>query len=131
MSGLKKDLALKLWYDGKMLHSEPVCDNCGMRADWLKGIGCEKIWHACQAHILPKKKDYGFPSIATDPDNHLVLFPSWGGLLCGCHGAYDSNWERAAGMKVFTLAKQRFAIFEANIDEEERKRIPIYFLTNN
>src|ERR1700751_5981669 len=88
------------FFEYHMKHSIPVCQECGMKAYWLLEPQEDKerqaayrfIWRACQAHILPKKKNYGFPSFRNNLDNHLVLFPSWGGLLCGCHGFYDSNW---------------------------------------
>jgi len=116
---------LQKWFNHFMEISEPVCAECGMRADWLKLPGNEKIWHACQAHILPKKKEYGFPSLATNLDNHMVLFPSWGGHLCGCHGFYDSNWYNATTMKIWTEVVKTFKekLFAA-IPEHEKKNIP-------
>lgn len=116
---------LEKWFTHFMEISEPVCAECGMRADWLKQPGYEKLWQACQAHILPKKKNYGFPSLATNLDNHIVLFPSWGGHLCGCHGFYDSNWYNATTMKIWDKVVKRFneKLF-AKIPEHEKKNIP-------
>lgn len=116
---------LEKWYDDRMAESEPVCAECGMRADWVKQTGNEKIWRACQAHLLPKKKNYGFPSIATLPENHLVLFPSWGGHLCGCHGFYDSGWYNATTMKIWPQALETIQTkLLPFIVESEKKNIP-------
>lgn len=119
-----EQLTLNQWFDYHMEHSEPVCAECGMRADWVKQPGYEKIWKACQAHILPKKKTYGFPSISNHLENHIVLFPSWGGHLCGCHGFYDSSWYNATTMKIWPHVQQKFKTLYPFIKETERKNIP-------
>lgn len=115
---------LQNWFDHFMEVSEAVCAECGMRADWLKDPAYAKIWKACQAHILPKKKEYGFASIATHRENHIILFPSWGGHLCGCHGFYDSNWYNATTMNIWPKVIEQFKILYPFISEKERKNIP-------
>lgn len=134
----KTDVGLDKWFEERMATSEPVCAECGMRADWLlepqedakKSAAYKLMWRACQAHILPKKKTYGFPSIATNPENHIILFPSWGGHLCGCHGFYDSNWYNASTMKIWPQVlqtmKKKLLPF---IAENEKKNIPEQLLT--
>lgn len=124
--------SLEKWFLYFMETSEPVCAECGMRADWLlepqedpkKAEAYRLIWRACQAHVLPKKKQYGFPSISTDRNNHIILFPSWGGHLCGCHGFYDSGWFNATTMKIWPQVQERFKILYPFIAEKERKNIP-------
>lgn len=111
------------WFQDRMKESLPVCMNCGMEATWLLQPEYEKIWRACQAHILPKRKTQ-FPSIATHPSNHLVLFPVWGGHLCGCHDEYDSGWYNATTMRVWPIAVERFKQFEKSIAPKERRHIP-------
>lgn len=111
------------WFIDRMAENVPVCMNCGMEAAWLLQPEYEKIWRACQAHILPKRKAQ-FPSVATHPLNHLILFPVWGGHLCGCHDEYDSGWYNATTMKVWGLAKSKFKQFESAIAPSERRRIP-------
>ena len=118
---------IEQWFQDKMKNSIPVCENCGMEANWLLDPKYEKIWRACQAHILPKKKG-AFPSVSTHPDNHMVLFPAWGGHLCGCHGVYDSNWCNATTMKIWETAVIRFKGFESKISPNERRKIPEQFL---
>lgn len=115
------------WYDDRMKENIPVCMNCGMEANWLLQPEYEKIWRACQAHILPKRKTQ-FPSVATHPLNHLVLFPVWGGHLCGCHDEFDSSWFNATTMKVWEIAVHRFKDFESAIEPKERRHIPEQFL---
>lgn len=111
------------WFKDRMAENVPVCMNCGMEAAWLLQPEYERIWRACQAHILPKRKAQ-FPSVATHPLNHLILFPVWGGHLCGCHDEYDSGWYNATTMKVWELAKSKFKQFESAISPSERRRIP-------
>jgi hypothetical protein len=115
--------SLDKWFEYHMANSEPVCEECGMRADWVKQPGFEEIWRACQAHILPKKKRHGFPSVAGNLDNHMVLFPSWGGHLCGCHGFYDSSWYNATTMKIWGKVQQIFAerLYPVMAESEKRK----------
>lgn len=125
---LKKDnsmITLSDWFDLKMRTSTPICMECGMEAYWLLEPKNENIWKACQAHILPKKKEM-FPSIATNLDNHMILFPSWGGHLCGCHGFYDSGWYNATTMKVWDkiVVKTFVEKLYPNIALSERRKIP-------
>lgn len=109
-SDKKEDEYFEYW----MKNGVPKCEECGMEAFWLLEPQADKekekaykmIWRACHAHVLPKKKTYGFPSLRNELDNHLVLFPSWGGLLCGCHGFYDSNWYNASTMNIWKKAIQ-------------------------
>jgi len=115
------------WYEDRMKENLPVCMNCGMEANWLLQPEYEKIWRACQAHILPKRQTQ-FPSVAEHPLNHLVLFPVWGGHLCGCHDEFDSSWFQATTMKVWETAFHRFKEFESAIAQKERYRIPEQFL---
>jgi hypothetical protein len=95
-----------------------ICENCGTKLFPFD----IKSASSCQAHILPKNI---FPSVRSVIDNHLTL----GGLYqnCFCHERYDSSWERAAGMKVFTLAKERFLKFKHLIHQDELKRLPEVF----
>lgn len=134
----KMDESLDAWFERKMATSKPVCAECGMEAYWLlepqedpkKAAAYKLMWRACQAHILPKKKVFGFPSIATHDDNHIVLFPSWGGFLCGCHGFYDSNWYNATTMKIWPLVVETFKTkLYPLIRPNEQKNIPEQLLT--
>lgn len=114
---------LDQWFEDRMKESAPVCAECGMDAQWVLQPQYNKIWKACQAHILPKKKG-AFPSVAAHPLNHIVLFPSWGGHLCGDHGFYDSNWYNATTMKIWPIVEQRVWELYPLLNEAEKKRLP-------
>lgn len=128
----KTDESLDAWFERKMATNKPVCAECGMEAYWLlepqidpkKAEAYRLMWRACQAHVMPKKKNYGFPSIATNDENHIILFPSWGGHLCGCHGFYDSNWYNATTMKIWPQIVEKFKKLYPLIPPHEHKNIP-------
>lgn len=125
----KTDAGLDKWFDYHMAMNGPVCSNCGSVAQWLLAPKYFILWRACQAHILPKRKAQ-FPSLATNTDNHIVLFPSWGGWLCGCHDQYDSNWQIASRMNIWPAVVDIFQTkLHALIPESEKKHIPEQLLT--
>lgn len=107
--------ALGLWFDYHNTHNNWVCENCNGPLDPLSPMSAS----SCQAHIIPKEH---FKSVQAVLDNHMTL----GGLFqqCQCHSDYDSNWERAQGMPVFTLAKERFMKFKHLIHPTEYKHLP-------
>ena len=96
----------------KELDEKPYCMECG------KFIPA-KYYRAATAHCLPKRKEYGFPSVASNLNNRLFL-----GAGCGCHARYDRSWEDAAQMKVWPLAVEKFKILYPLIATSERKNIP-------
>lgn len=88
------------------------CWNCG--EEILRPFA-----RAAIAHILPKRKDHGFPSVATQPMNYLIL-----GAGCGCHGHYDRSWGDASKMQIWPEAVRRFRMFAHTIPSEEFTRLP-------
>lgn len=106
----------------------PCCWECGMGANWLLDPAYEKVWRACQHHVLPKRKTM-FPSLAQNLQNHMVLFPSFGGKLCGCHGFAESSWYNASTMKTWPKMVEIFIDLYPQIPEKERKNIPEIFLS--
>jgi len=106
-----------------MKHSVPVCDECGMEASWLLDPIYEKVWRACHHHVLPKRKTM-FPSLRDNLQNHMVLFPSFGGKLCGCHGFAESSWYNASTMKTWPKMVQIFIDLYPSIPQTEWKSIP-------
>lgn len=104
-AGVNADL--DYWFEYHTNHSRPICTECGRKEEWLLLPEFIQIWRACQAHIFPKKKG-AFKSLRGNLDNHIVLFPSWGGLLCGHHGEYDSSWYNATTMKVWPIVEKIF-----------------------
>lgn len=105
---------LEEWFDSviKVIDKNPYCWNCG------KYIA-QSFRRAACAHIIPKRKTYGFPSVATHEMNYVVL-----GAGCGCHSKYDNSWEDAIQMKVWPIAVERFKAFKEFIDEGELKNLP-------
>ena len=113
-------LALTVWFDNRMNTLEPICENCGKMAEWLKEPGRRKQWKSCQGHLLPKRH---FKSIQTHPLNGMVLGSGYSGL-CNCHDNYDASWEKAAKMKIWDEVVRRFLIMYPLITEQEQRFIP-------
>lgn len=116
--GIIQGEGLELWFRVKMELNEPRCMECGAYKpelkQWVKG------WRSCQAHILPKKH---FKSICTHPLAGLVLGSGLSGL-CYCHDFYDSNWDKASKMKIWSEVIRRFKILYPLINASEHKFIP-------
>lgn len=130
-SGLDK------YFEHHMINSIPKCENCGLEAHWLVKEYEDKkqqeayrlMWRASQAHVLAKKDNFGgFPSVSTNLSNHLVLFPSWGGYLCGCHDEFDSSYEKAAMMPIFKKAADIVQSLYPLLSHEEKSRLPEIYI---
>lgn len=120
----KTDTGLDKWFEYNCLEYDPICTNCAMEAMWLLKPEYAVLWRASQAHILPKRKDQ-FPSLATNSDNHIVLFPSFGGFLCGCHNQYDASWLSASKMNIWPVVTEIFKDkLYPLIPDHEKKNIP-------
>lgn len=94
------------------------CEECDVRLPMMP------VWirRATMAHILPKRKDYGFPSVATNRLNIIFLCPD-------CHSDYDNRGkEHATKMKVFPLMRQRVQEMLPLLTDEECNRVPEIFL---
>lgn len=108
---------LVLYFKYHIKSAKGICENCGAKIPkWQYGM--------TQAHILPKRDTYGFPSVKAELDNHMELC-----VHNGCHPLYDNSWEDAQQMPVFVIAKQRFLLFYHKIAPEEKSRIPACFTT--
>ena len=94
----------------------PQCMECGAFIP-------KPFYRAATSHVLPKRKEYGFPSVASNLNNWLRL-----GSGCGCHQRYDRSWEDAAQMKIFPSAIAKFKILYPLIDKKELKNLPEVFL---
>lgn len=105
---------MQAWFDmlAKVIDLHPYCENCNAFIP-------RKFYRAATAHVVPKRKEYGFPSVATHKDNFLVL-----GAGCGCHSKYDSDWESAAQMKIWSKAVEKFKLIYPFIAAPEKKNIP-------
>ena len=100
----------------KIISMRPYCENCGIFIP-------EKFYRAASAHVLPKRKEFGFPSVATNIENLLVLGPG-----CGCHSKYDSSWDKASTMNIWGKAVLIFKNLYPFIDKKEHKNIPVHLL---
>lgn len=105
---------LQRWYAAAAIElaRHPFCIEC-------KAIIHRPYFRASTAHILPKRKQYGCPSVATHPANKLFL-----GAECGCHYRYDSSWQAASQMIIWPMAIIAFEEMYPFIYFEERKNIP-------
>lgn len=118
------ETGLDKYFEYHMKNSYPKCENCGLVAEWLLQEKYSFLWRSCQAHVLAKKDSIGgFPSIAANLLNHLVLFPHFAGL-CNCHGLYDSSYEAMAKMAVFPKAIDIINQLYPFIAKDERKYLP-------
>lgn len=116
----------------KEIAKHPYCMECELQGkrtfipEFIKMVG-QKLklsgYRIATAHVLPKRKEYGFPSVAANPINRLFLADS-----CGHHTMYDSSWEKAATMKVWPMAVEIFKKLYPLIPASERKNIPEVFL---
>jgi hypothetical protein len=92
---------------------------------WECGVHIPATYfRAATAHVLPKRKEYGFPSVSVHPKNYLIL-----GAGCGCHDRYDRSWEDASKMKIWGEAVKRFKEIYPFIKESEHKNIPEVLLS--
>jgi hypothetical protein len=109
---------LRAWYIEQISISTWECENCGAPIPNFS----DAARYGAQAHILCKVL---FPSVALHPSNRLHLGNGWG---CDCHTKYDSSFDTAGSMPVFSLALERFELFAAEIAPEELKNLPPFFL---
>lgn len=94
------------------------CEETGQRLPkspaWMK--------RACIAHILKKRSDYGFPSVATHPANKIFLHPD-------VHSNMDNLGEAyILKMKSLPIMKERVKILLPFLTPEELNRVPEYLL---
>jgi len=105
------------------LRQNPYCQECGAWIpEKIRQVGKKFTlsgYRCATAHVLPKKEEYGFPSIAHVLDNRIFL-----GAGCGCHAKYDRSWEDAASMKIWPIAFEKIKKLIPLIDPKERKNIP-------
>lgn len=94
------------------------CEECMTRLpkapEWMR--------RACIAHILPKRSEHGFPSVAIHPLNKLFLCPD-------CHTNMDNlGKEYILKMKMLPVMRERVAQLLPLLTEKELNRVPDYFL---
>jgi hypothetical protein len=109
---------LEIFFDkaAKIIAEHPFCHECELSS--IQTFIPEMYYRAASAHILPKRKEHGFPSIADNIENLLVLSPT-----CGHHKKYDNTWEDAATMKVWPLAVKKIKKMLPFIAASEMKNL--------
>ncbi len=100
-----------------VLQAPGNCENCGNPLGGTKSINPAAI----VAHILPKSEKSGCPSVALHPLN------KW--YACGdCHTDYDNKGAAyVKSMPIFPVLVARVALFYDEIEDKERRRVPVYF----
>lgn len=104
---------MDLWFLQQRKLLTGICLNCGQPSEKNN----EKYWKWSCCHILPKKKEYGFPSVATNMDNCLEL-------CIKCHTLFDRNWMTAAQMPVFNIAIEKFKKIYPFIAKSQLRFLP-------
>lgn len=96
---------LEEWYKARAfdISHHPYCMETG---EFIP----KKYYRHATAHILPKSI---FPSVATHPNNFLILSAS-----SGAHSKFDNGG--ASEMKVFEEAKRRFNTFKHLVKEKHK-----------
>jgi 5-methylcytosine-specific restriction endonuclease McrA len=90
------------------------CQNCNNTLNGTKAINPAAI----VAHIIPKSKTNGCPSVAAHPLNKVYL--------CGdCHTNMDNQGcDFITEMKIYDLMKRRVVLMWGEIPANERRRVP-------
>jgi len=91
----------------KVISKNPKCWECGdfiSKADYRNSTG----------HIFPKSGNSGFPSVAANEWNFVVV-----GNRCGCHNK-THRLDTFSQMKIFPVAVARFHKFSHLITEKKK-----------
>lgn len=107
-----EDTELQKWYAKIMQEEEGKCWETGQKINKQDKLG----WHGSIAHVLDKAN---YPSVKTHPLNYMIL-SMWGGT----HGQYDSSWENASKMKVWSYAIKVINLLYPLLKQEEKRRLP-------
>lgn len=112
----KKDL--NVFFASQLLEIPDKCENCPNSIVYFRAN--KNMWRSLIAHILPKRLNYGFPVVATHPQNKIFLCPE-------CHGNYDNlGSDFAKKMPALPLMRERFNTFKHLLSESELQRVPEY-----
>lgn len=112
----KKDL--NIFFADQLPQIPNRCENCKTDITYYRAN--KNIWRSLVAHILPKRENYGFPTVATHPQNRVFLCPH-------CHGNYDNlGSDFAVKMECLPIMKERFNTFKHLLTESELARVPDY-----
>ena len=108
---------MNLFFASQIPDIPNFCECCGDSLKWQK----QNRFKSIIAHILPKRKVGGFPTVATHPKNRLFLCSS-------CHSDFDNKGaEFATSMNCFDEMCERFLEFEHLLSEADKQRLPLHF----
>jgi hypothetical protein len=106
---------LNRWFLERAKECTGICSCCGKPSSIRSGV----FWKWSIAHIFPKEKIHGFPSIATHPDN-------WIELCIQCHTLFDRSLHVAHTLPCWGIVVKKFLIFEEDIKETSRKYLSLF-----
>lgn len=111
----QKDLSV--FFASQTLTMPLFCEECNAKLpqspSWMR--------KACIAHILPKRPDYGFPSVALHPKNKIFLCPD-------CHTNMDNlGADRIKKMKTLPVMQERVKELIPLLTQAELNRLPQHF----
>ena len=99
---------LNVFFASQILQIPPCCEECGDDIRYWR----EKNPRMLVAHILPKRPNGGFPSVATHPLNRVFLCPD-------CHTNMDlKGKDFVKKMKTYPLMVERLKTFYPSIKEK-------------
>lgn len=109
--------SLDKWFDLQLATAPKFCENCNEALSKSMHTNPRTII----AHIVPKRQEYGCPSVATHPLNRWFACED-------CHNRYDKGGQHAATMYIVDACKARLYHFIDLIPKEERRYIPKFLL---
>ena len=109
---------LNVFFASQILQIPATCENC--KTDIRFWRNDKRFSRSLVAHILPKRKIGGFPSVGTHPKNRVFLCPT-------CHTDFDNKGaEYAEKMPVLNIMRERFNEFKDILTKSELERVPKY-----
>lgn len=104
--------SLKSWFDNQIKQAPRYCEECGAPL----AASIRFIPTAIVAHIFPKRKEYGYPGVATHPLNRMFF-------CIDCHTNFDNLGEsHVSKMQSFSLIKTRAIKVYNDMAEDEQRR---------
>ena len=109
---------LNVFFASQILQIPATCENC--KTDIRFWRNDKRFSRSLVAHILPKRKIGGFPSVGTHPKNRVFLCPT-------CHTDFDNKGaEYAEKMPALSIMRERFNEFKDVLTKSELERVPKY-----
>lgn len=116
----KAQMDLFWLHAAKEIEKNPYCAECLLKGG--RTFIPKEFYRHASAHCIPKRKEFGFPSVAANIINLLILSPH-----CGHHSLYDRSWEDASTMAIFPLAIEKVKLLYPFIAKAELKNLPEVF----